>query len=80
MFNAGHWREAEKAFDEVPDLYGRALGYLWLAGRPQYEEDRRLLPKALEILNRLAPARAKESTWCQAVVPIPFEPSGCGML
>src|SRR5262249_50098713 len=41
LFNAGQWRDAEQAFDKVRDPYGRALGYLWLAGRPQYEEERR---------------------------------------
>lgn len=60
LFNSGRWQEAEKAFDAASDLYGRALGYLWLAGRPQYEEELRLLPKALELLNRLAPSRAKD--------------------
>ncbi len=60
MFNAGKWQEAEKAFGDSTDVYGRALGYLWLAGRPQYEEELRLLPKALEILNQLAPKRTKD--------------------
>jgi hypothetical protein len=59
-FNAERWQESEKEFDSVTDQYARALGYLWLAGRPQYEEEQRLLPKALEILNQLAPARAKD--------------------
>ena len=54
QFNAGAWQEAEQAFDRATDPYAKALGYLWLAGRPQYEEERRLLPAALEILERLA--------------------------
>ena len=60
QFNAGRWADAESSFDSVRDPYARALGYLWLAGRPQYEEESRLLPKALEILNRLASGRGRD--------------------
>jgi hypothetical protein len=58
LFNAARWTDAERAFDAVTDGYSRALGYLWLAGRPQYEEEMRLVPKALAILEKIAPANS----------------------
>jgi len=64
-FNAERWRDAEAAFDSVRDEYTRAVGYLWLAGRPQYEEELRLLPKALQILERLAPARRSDLVFAE---------------
>lgn len=62
LFNAAKWEQAQQTFDKVPDLYTRALGYLWLAGRPQYEAEQRLLPQALEILNRLGTERPDDLT------------------
>jgi len=56
-FNAGDFKKAEELFDQVSDSYTRALGYLWLAGRPQYEEEERLVPKTLAIFDELSPAR-----------------------
>jgi len=60
LFNAGKFADAEKEFDKVSDDYLKALGYLWLAGRPEYEEEGRLVPKALAILEKLAPGRQRD--------------------
>jgi hypothetical protein len=54
LFNQKKFELSEKAFDVVKDDYSRALGYLWLAGRPEYEEERRLVPKALRILEDIS--------------------------
>ncbi len=54
LFNQKRFPDAENVFDAVGDEYSRALGYLWLAGQPNYEEERRLVPKALEILERMS--------------------------
>ena len=60
LFNARDFARAEEAFEKVADPYVRALGFLWLAGRPQYEEELRLVPKALAILEELAPSRTSD--------------------
>ncbi len=60
LFNSARFAESEKAFDEVKDDYARALGYLWLAGRPQYEEEERLVPKSLALLEKVAPTRKSD--------------------
>ncbi|MBM4093545.1 MAG: hypothetical protein FJ276_29675, partial [Planctomycetes bacterium] len=57
LFNQQKFVEAEAAFNEVADPYARALGWLWLAGRPQYEEEERLVPQTLALLEHLAPER-----------------------
>jgi hypothetical protein len=53
-FGDKNWQLAEKHFDQVADAYSRSLGYLWLAGRPEYEHERRLLPQAIELLAQVA--------------------------
>lgn len=53
-FQAKDWQRAERYFDQVRDTYSRALAYQWLAGRPEYEQERRLLPKAIALLEQLA--------------------------
>ncbi len=58
LFNEKRFAEAEKAFDGVADDYSRALGYLWLAGQPNYEEEKRLVPKALKILEGVSAREA----------------------
>jgi hypothetical protein len=57
LFNAGRFAESEKAFEAASGEYGCALGYLWLAGRPEYEEEQRLVPAALKLLERAAPQK-----------------------
>ncbi len=52
-FQAKDWQHAERFFDQVQDSYGRALAYLWLAGCPEYEQERRLLPKAIALLEQV---------------------------
>jgi len=56
LFNDGRYADAETAFDSVAapgEQAHRACGYMWLAGRPEYEEDLRLIPKARSILELL---------------------------
>ena len=53
--HAGRFAEAEAAFAAAADEYHRALGYLWLAGHPDCEEEERLVAEALRRLERLAP-------------------------
>jgi len=53
-FQAKRFKEAEAAFNQVADPYERAAGYLRLAGHPDYEEEQRLVPKALALLESAA--------------------------
>ena len=54
LFNAGRYAEAEVDIRSVEDGFARALGLLWLAGAADHEEERRLLPDAIESLAALA--------------------------
>ena len=54
LFQARRFADAETAFRLVDDDFARALGLLWLAGAAGHEQERRLLPDAIELLQGLA--------------------------
>lgn len=54
LFQARRFTDAETAFRLVDDDFARALGLLWLAGAADHEQERRLLPDAIRLLERLA--------------------------
>lgn len=66
-FNAGSFRASELAFDRAKDPYARALGYLWLAGHPDYEEEVRLVPRARALLEGLASKRGEDLMFAEAL-------------
>ncbi len=49
-FNARRYPQAEREFRSAGGPLARALGLLWLAGAGDLEEERRLLPEAIELL------------------------------
>ena len=53
-FNNGQYEEAEAAIRSVKGSYARALGLLWIAGATDFEDERRLLPAAVELLESVA--------------------------
>ena len=67
LFNAGRFAESEKAFEGAGSDYARALGYLWLAGRPEYEEEQRLVPAALKLLESTAPQMKSDRMFSEAL-------------
>jgi hypothetical protein len=67
LFNQQQFAEAEAAFNNVADPYARALGWLWLAGRPQYEAEERLVPQALAALEQIAPDRQDDLMFSEAL-------------
>ena len=54
LFQARRFTAAEAAFRLVDDDFARALGLLWLAGAADHEQERRLLPDAIRLLEDLA--------------------------
>ena len=54
LFQARRFTDAETAFRQVDDDFARALGLLWLAGAADHEQERRLLPDAIGLLEGLA--------------------------
>lgn len=60
LFQARRFADAETAFRLVDDDFARALGLLWLAGAADHEQERRLLPDAIELLEGLAQRQAPD--------------------
>ncbi len=53
-FNSARFAQAEESFRNVTDKLTRALGLLWIAGAPEYEQERRLLAQVIELLPKQA--------------------------
>ena len=49
-FNYGHYGLAETAIRSVTSRFAQALGLLWISGATDFEDERRLLPTAIELL------------------------------
>lgn len=54
-FNNGRYEEAEAAFRSAASGYAQALGLLWISGATDFEDERRLLPVAVELLESHEP-------------------------